>query len=154
MIGWLLGWNKTALYELRGYDGEMLYVGISKHPRRRFTEHADDKDWWEDVDQTRTKVKWYRSRRSALRAERRRIRRGGRGTVHNYLHNPRRGSPRPKRGQEGYRSIMRPWSVGLLLLCVGLVAGYCVGLPVHPIVTMVCLALGGWILWSGIHSKK
>lgn len=152
MIGWLLGWNRTAVYTLRGYDGEVLYVGISNHPTRRFMQHADDKDWWEDVDQSRTKVRWVRSRRSALRVERRKIRRWGRGTVHNHLHNPRRGSPRPRRGMEGYRPTMRSWSVGLLLVCVALVAAYCVGLPVHPLVTLVCVAVGALIVWRGIRS--
>lgn len=109
--------GRTAVYEFRDWSGAVLYVGVTNNPRRRFAEHAEDKHWWPDVDHDQTRLSWYRTRSEALRQEKRRIHANGLGTLHNHVHNPRRGSPRPRRGSEGYRTSARERSAGLMLVC-------------------------------------
>lgn len=63
---------RTALYRLYDRDGELLYVGITDSPKRRFKDHADDKCWWPDV--TARTVDWLPTRAHALAAEAQAIR--------------------------------------------------------------------------------
>lgn len=56
-----------ALYRLFGDAGELLYVGITNHPRARFRAHAKNR-WWLDVE--RIEVEWFDHRSPAEDAER------------------------------------------------------------------------------------
>ncbi|MGW7617381.1 hypothetical protein ACWGLG_16245 [Streptomyces antimycoticus] len=58
---------RTALYRLRSSTGDLLYVGISGTPFRRWVEHSVDKGWWPEV--TDCSVEWFESRPAALLAE-------------------------------------------------------------------------------------
>lgn len=44
----------TTLYRLYSDTFELLYVGISSNPWRRFEQHCADKPWWGDVAHVRT----------------------------------------------------------------------------------------------------
>ncbi|MFC4466676.1 hypothetical protein ACFPH6_19450 [Streptomyces xiangluensis] len=57
----------TALYELRGADKALLYVGISHRPAARWREHAKQKLWWPDV--VRRSLIWFGTRAEAILAE-------------------------------------------------------------------------------------
>lgn len=53
----------TAVYRLYDEAGDLLYVGISKHPEQRFVEHSQIKFWWHLV--VRKQVDWYPTRKDA-----------------------------------------------------------------------------------------
>jgi len=74
---------RTALYRLRTSTGELLYVGISGTPFRRWVEHSADKDWWPDVAEC--SLEWLDSRPAALLAEASVIR--AEHPIHNVVHN-------------------------------------------------------------------
>lgn len=57
----------TALYRLHDHSGELLYVGITDCPERRWKDHAKDKPWWPDVNDR--SVEWLPDRSHALAAE-------------------------------------------------------------------------------------
>ena len=59
--------GRTALYRLYDRAGELLYVGITSDPERRFAQHADDKHWWWRV--ARKRIEWFDKRSNALAAE-------------------------------------------------------------------------------------
>lgn len=66
------GWNahlegKTAVYRLYDASGQLLYVGISIAPERRWSEHAREKLWWHLVAEKR--VSWHDGREQALIVE-------------------------------------------------------------------------------------
>ena len=41
--------NENVLYRFYNCDGELLYIGITNNPWRRFSQHRQDKDWWHEV---------------------------------------------------------------------------------------------------------
>lgn len=57
----------TAVYRLYDASGDLLYVGISKHPEKRFIEHEQIKFWWHQV--ARKTIDWYPSRPEAVAVE-------------------------------------------------------------------------------------
>lgn len=59
--------ERTALYRL--YDGEhdLLYIGISRDPDKRFKAHAHEKNWWHCVEYV--DVTWFDSFPDARKAE-------------------------------------------------------------------------------------
>lgn len=57
-----------ALYRFFAEDGELLYVGITSNPARRFAQHGSDKEWWEEVAEIR--MERLPSREAVLAAER------------------------------------------------------------------------------------
>lgn len=63
------GFN-AGVYRLRDRAANLLYVGVGSFPNARLRSHAKTKDWWGDVDQTRTTVEWFRTYEDALAAER------------------------------------------------------------------------------------
>lgn len=63
--------NQTALYRFYGDTGQLLYVGITADPGRRFAQHAATKNWWAAV--RGISLDWYTSREDALEAEKRAI---------------------------------------------------------------------------------
>lgn len=73
----------TALYRLHNKAGDLLYVGISGDPLRRWPEHAADKEWWPEV--SRFSIDWFDNRPAALAAERDAIR--AEKPLHNVVHN-------------------------------------------------------------------
>lgn len=58
--------ERTALYRLYGNDQQLLYVGISQDPARRFTDHTS-KPWWPAV--TQQEITWYSTHSEARAAE-------------------------------------------------------------------------------------
>lgn len=77
---------RTAVYRLFREDGRLLYVGMGS-PRDRLLMHARKKEWWPDVDPTRTTITWYDNRAAARAAESRAIR--AEDPIHNVLGTPR-----------------------------------------------------------------
>jgi predicted GIY-YIG superfamily endonuclease len=63
----------TALYRFYAPNGQLLYVGITANPWSRFEAHQCAA-WAPMADPQRTRVRWYRTRRAAKRAETRAIR--------------------------------------------------------------------------------
>lgn len=63
--------KKHALYRFYGDTGQLLYVGITGDPARRFGQHATTKAWWESV--RGISIDWYTSRQDVEAAERRAI---------------------------------------------------------------------------------
>jgi len=55
-----MSFDKTALYRHYNAEGDLLYVGISNDPTRRFEDHIKDKPWVYHV--SRVTVEWYRNR--------------------------------------------------------------------------------------------
>ena len=60
-----------ALYRFFDAGGDLLYVGITNDPGRRWGRHASDKPWWHEVD--RIEIERYPDRTSVLAAERKAI---------------------------------------------------------------------------------
>lgn len=56
-------------YEFYDVSGRCLYVGETNDTERRFGEHARDKAWWHQVDQTKTVITPYESRKLGEAAE-------------------------------------------------------------------------------------
>lgn len=71
----------TALYRLYDADSNLLYVGITYHPRHRFISHKRTKNWWPDV--ARFEITWHSSFDAAQEVEREAI------TTEQPLHNTR-----------------------------------------------------------------
>jgi predicted GIY-YIG superfamily endonuclease len=57
----------TALYRLYDSAGQLLYLGLSNAPERRWEEHARSKFWWHLV--ARKTVTWHQDRETAERLE-------------------------------------------------------------------------------------
>jgi predicted GIY-YIG superfamily endonuclease len=57
-----------TLYRFYGQCGELLYVGITCSPSRRFREHSEQKSWWVNVAQIH--LEQFESRRALVDAER------------------------------------------------------------------------------------
>jgi len=55
------GWP-TRVYWLYDYTGRLLYVGMGSSAHERLLDHARTKDWWPEVDETRTVVRRYPTR--------------------------------------------------------------------------------------------
>lgn len=83
-----------ALYRFYTDDGRLLYVGITRNPERRFSQHAARKRWWRDV--RGISIEWYESRGEVEAAERRAIH------VEKPLFNVVRVEPRPHERQCGH----------------------------------------------------
>lgn len=64
--------ERTALYRFFGADGQLLYVGITGKPGKRWETHMRSQPWWPDV--TKQTVNWHPTREAALTAERLAIR--------------------------------------------------------------------------------
>lgn len=60
-----------ALYRFFDAGGDLLYVGITSDPGRRWGNHANSKPWWHQVD--RIEIERYPDRASVLAAERKAI---------------------------------------------------------------------------------
>jgi S-DNA-T family DNA segregation ATPase FtsK/SpoIIIE len=61
--------QRTAVYRLRDRKGVLLYVGITNNPTTRMAEHAAEKVWWTEVDQSQTSISWYGNRAKAKAEE-------------------------------------------------------------------------------------
>lgn len=78
-----------ALYRFFDAGGDLLYVGITNDPGRRWGRHANDKPWWHEVD--RIELERYPSREDVLAAERKAIREEG--PRYNLMHAVREAAP-------------------------------------------------------------
>ncbi|MEU0181806.1 GIY-YIG nuclease family protein [Streptomyces sp. NPDC006207] len=78
--------ERTALYRLFGDDDQLLYVGISSNPKRRWRDHANQKHWWPEVAEKT--IEWFESRALAEEAERTEV--GERRPRYNRNHNGER----------------------------------------------------------------
>lgn len=78
--------ERTALYRLFDTEGNLLYVGIAKNPKRRWYQHsvASSDVWWPDVHEKR--VEWFGTRTEAEAAEKKAIR--TEGPSYNTTHSP------------------------------------------------------------------
>jgi len=62
--------ERTALYRLYNASGDLLYIGVSRHPEQRLAEHRTGPDrfrWIAEV--ARRGIEWHPSRSEALAAE-------------------------------------------------------------------------------------
>lgn len=59
--------NTHVLYRFYTESGELLYVGITNDPQRRFSDHGAEKPWWRRVAQI--KIERFRTRRELAGAE-------------------------------------------------------------------------------------
>lgn len=60
-----------VLYRFFDAGGDLLYVGVTNDPGRRWSRHASDKPWWNEVD--RIEIDRYPDRTSVLAAERKAV---------------------------------------------------------------------------------
>jgi hypothetical protein len=91
--------RRCAVYEHYGWDGRIVYVGMSCNPPVRDNKHRRKSWWWSSVDPRRKKIRWYPSVPRARAEERATIRR-----LHpfgNVVHNGRWAAPRPGRVRVG-----------------------------------------------------
>lgn len=63
-----LATRRHVLYRFFRATGELLYVGITCNPTRRFDKHGGEKDWWGEV--ARIDIQHFADRPSVLAAER------------------------------------------------------------------------------------
>lgn len=77
----------TVLYRFYTDTGQLLYVGITMDPAKRFKSHRGKKDWWSDV--AGITLEHYETRSELENAERRAIQ------VEHPLHNVVRAKPNP-----------------------------------------------------------
>lgn len=59
--------QRTALYRLYNAEGNLLYIGISSDPSRRFRDHRSRHSWWGEV--TNHSLEWFEIEFHALLAE-------------------------------------------------------------------------------------
>lgn len=59
----------ASVYRFFGYDGQLLYVGMTENPAHRFASHMSCAVWRGLADPDRTTLEWYRSSADALSAE-------------------------------------------------------------------------------------
>lgn len=59
--------TETALYRLFNADDLLLYVGISKNPKKRWGQHALEKPWWHEVAEKT--VEWHPDHATAVALE-------------------------------------------------------------------------------------
>lgn len=57
----------TAIYRLFDAEGELLYVGVTTNPSRRFSQHKAKKSWWPEV--ARKDILWMDTYHAAVMAE-------------------------------------------------------------------------------------
>ncbi|WP_329616440.1 GIY-YIG nuclease family protein [Streptomyces brevispora] len=59
--------ERTALYRLYDADGSLLYVGVTRDPKRRFRDHRGKKRWWGEVSSH--SIEWVDIESHALQME-------------------------------------------------------------------------------------
>lgn len=102
-----------TLYRFYSDGGQLLYVGITNNPPRRFTEHAGSKDWWNSV--SGITMQRYPDRAAVQAAEKRAI------AVESPLYNEQLRNPRTHTipGKiPVYKEIELAWMCGV---CRGLI---------------------------------
>ncbi|WP_203823100.1 GIY-YIG nuclease family protein, partial [Paractinoplanes ferrugineus] len=57
------------LYRLFDRTDTLLYIGITNDPKTRFKNHSKLKEWWQDVDPSKTRIDFHATRDAALTAE-------------------------------------------------------------------------------------
>lgn len=64
--------DPTAVYRFYDAAGSLLYVGATRIPQRRWSQHASRQSWWTDV--ARKTIRWHQTKEAALAAEKEAIR--------------------------------------------------------------------------------
>lgn len=113
--------ERTALYRLYDTDGNLLYIGITNHPERRWRNHSYIQGWWHLV--SRREVNWYDRRTVAEDAERHAVRAEGprfdatHRTGGNWRVTPRVSYVDPRRHEivDGLRAVVRELPSGQIL---------------------------------------
>jgi predicted GIY-YIG superfamily endonuclease len=59
--------RQHALYRFFGVSGELLYVGLTADPGRRFKQHRVSKEWWLSV--ANVTIEWFPDQAAVRRAE-------------------------------------------------------------------------------------
>jgi hypothetical protein len=59
--------ERTALYRLYDIEHDLLYIGISRQPTKRFREHEHSQRWWHTVEYV--DLTWFNSFNEARAAE-------------------------------------------------------------------------------------
>lgn len=62
--------RRTGVYRFFGFDGLLLYVGVSHDPHSRWAFHRLSRDKWAMIDHDRTTIEWFDDRPTAEAAER------------------------------------------------------------------------------------
>lgn len=75
--------QRTALYRIRSASSDLLYIGISSNPPKRWLQHAADKPWWQEAADF--SIEWFESRTEALAMEALAIK--SERPLHNVVHN-------------------------------------------------------------------
>lgn len=75
--------HSHTLYRMFNADEKLLYIGLTKNPSDRFTQHSRDKHWWSDVSVIR--VEHFATRRDLMNAEAKAIK--YEKPIHNIVHN-------------------------------------------------------------------
>lgn len=88
--------TKTAepphtLYRFWNSEGALLYIGLTDHPLRRWSQHSKSKSWWHQVagitiEHFDTRNQLNKAERAAIKAER---------PLHNITHNGAKRNPTP-----------------------------------------------------------
>lgn len=64
--------SETSLYRHFNSKGNLLYVGISKNPIKRLSQHEKTSHWSRQI--TKIEIEWFETHEQALEAERKTIR--------------------------------------------------------------------------------
>jgi hypothetical protein len=59
--------GQTAVYRLYDKANDVIYVSLSNNPHARWSAHASDKPWWEDV--AMREAEWFATREEAEQRE-------------------------------------------------------------------------------------
>lgn len=132
--------GRTAVYHFYDRYGALLYIGITNSPRHRFAQHADDKHWWNMVDESRTAIQWYSTRNQALRVEERSIK--VELPRYNKVHHPAWGGTYV--GERPTDRVARPLALALtcgVLLCGSILDWW--RIPIGPQVVLGFLVVMG-----------
>lgn len=86
--------GQTAVYRFYSRSGELLYVGLTDSPERRFAQHRLTQEWWGDVQTV--ELEWHPARSDAFKAETAAIK--TESPLHNVKLTPRSARERPYRG--------------------------------------------------------
>lgn len=89
-----------TLYRFYDRDGELLYVGITNNPPRRFSKHKSEKDWWIQV--ARIDLEQHPTREELQDAERNAV--AGERPLHNIRLNGKSSQPAPVGVENGVRA--------------------------------------------------
>lgn len=133
-----------TLYRFFGAADELLYVGITNNPARRFSKHRDEKEWWLGV--TRIEIQHFESREALAVAEREAIK------TEKPIHNIRMNGATSSRSiaSDTTRRLPKGLKIGSVY-AIGMEDGSCpVGLIIDGDVDGVVITKMSWL--TGVFS--